>query len=69
MYVGLVTGAVDAERPRGPADEGRLARAELARDRDDIARLELARERRGDALRLLGRGRRELDHAFTAREL
>src|SRR5581483_10577803 len=30
-------GARDAERPRGAADERRLARAELTRDGDDVA--------------------------------
>src|SRR5437879_4556508 len=32
----------DAERAAGAADEGRLARAELARDRDDVAGCEAA---------------------------
>ena len=37
MNVGLVTGRLDAERAAGAADERRLARAELAGDRDDVA--------------------------------
>src|SRR2546421_8587093 len=45
----------DAERPARAADEGRLAAAELARNRDDVADGELTRERRGDRLGLLGR--------------
>ncbi len=45
MNVGLVTGPVDAERTARAADEGRLARAELARDRDDVADVEQGGER------------------------
>jgi hypothetical protein len=44
----------DAERTAGSADEGRLPRAELARDDDDVAGLETLGELRGDGLGLLG---------------
>ena len=40
MNVGLATGALDAERAAGAADERRLAGAELAGDADDVARLQ-----------------------------
>ena len=62
-----MTGPVDAERPRGAAHEGRLARAELARDRHDVAGLELPGDRSADALGLLGRGRLQLDHPPSPR--
>src|SRR5919201_1702637 len=47
---------LDAERAAGAADEGRLAGAELAGDRDDVAERERGGESRPELLRLGGRG-------------
>src|SRR2546423_906198 len=52
--------ALAPQRRAGAADERRLARAELARDRDDVARRELAGEARRDLLGRLGRAGGEL---------
>src|SRR5581483_8986618 len=60
-------GPVDAERAGGPADERRLARAELARDRHDVAGLEARGEAGGDALRLGGRLGGQLDSRHPVR--
>ena len=43
---------IDPERAAGPADERRLAGAELAFDQHDIARLQAAGEVRGERLGL-----------------
>ena len=45
----------DAESPAGTADERRLARSELARDRHDVARPEICGKPRGDLFRLFRR--------------
>ena len=54
MNVGLVTDAVDAERPAGAAHERRLAGAELALDEHDVAGREPRGQLGGERLGLRG---------------
>src|SRR5436190_2819088 len=56
-------GYFDLERPASAANEGRLARAELARHGNDVAGLELSRQPSRDRLRLRrGYSRKMLPH-------
>ena len=57
-----------AERPRGTADERRLADAELAGQEDDVAEGELAREARRQLLGLLHRAALDLERRHPASE-
>ena len=50
---GARDGPLDAERPRSPADEGRLAAAELTRHEHHVAGLEAFRELGARGLGLL----------------
>ena len=62
---GARDGLVDAERPAGSPDEGRLACTELAADEDDVAGSEESGELRAERFCLGRRQRGALDHELS----
>lgn len=57
---------VEAERTASAADEGRLPRAEVTRDRDDVSETKIPGQLRPDLLGLRGRGRLDRDQKMLS---